>query len=416
MNLQFQRTRPLRALLTAFALSCAGVTAALSGAAPAHADTQICDQYGSAKAGSYIVQNNAYNEPGTQCINATSDGFSITESDGSVAFNGAPKSYPSIYNGCHYGNCSPGTVLPKQISTISSAPSSISYTYVSNATYDASYDIWLDPTAKTTGVNQTEIMIWLNHAGSIQPVGSQTSTASIDGTNWAVWTGNNGSNNVISFVAPSAMTSASIDVKDFINNAIAHNLATTAWYLTSIQAGIEPWAGGAGLAVNSFSATINNGSGTTGGSTTGGSTTGGSTTGGTTTGGSTTGGSTTGGTTTGGSTTGGSTTGGTGGASCKVTYTPQSWPGGFTANVTINNTGSSAINGWKLGFTLPSGQTVTSAWNATVSPSSGAVTASSQSYNAAIPAGGNTSFGFQGTYTGSYASPSSFSLNGTACS
>ncbi|AXI80248.1 glycoside hydrolase family 11 protein [Peterkaempfera bronchialis] len=153
---------------------------------------------------------------------------------------------------------------------------------------------------------------------------------------------------------------------------------------------------------------------TTGGTTTGGTTTGGTTTGGTTTGGSTTGGATTGGTTTGGSTTGG---GGTPGG-CKVAYNPNSWPGGFTADVTITNTGSSAINGWNLGFTLPSGQSVANAWNANISPSSGAVTASNVSFNGQIPAnGGTASFGFQGTWSGSsFSKPGSFTLNGTACS
>ena len=99
-----------------------------------------------------------------------------------------------------------------------------------------------------------------------------------------------------------------------------------------------------------------------------------------------------------------------------MTFTPQTWTGGFTANVTVANAGSSAVNGWKVGFTLPSGQTVTSAWNATISPSSGAVTASSLSYNAQIPAGGSQSFGFQGTFSGSYAQPAAFTLNGTTCS
>jgi endo-1,4-beta-xylanase len=142
-------------------------------------------------------------------------------------------------------------------------------------------------------------------------------------------------------------------------------------------------------------------------------TTGGTTTGGTTTGGTTTGGTTTGGTTTGGTTNGG-TTGGTG-SGCQVTVVPQTWTGGYTANVTVANTGSSAVNGWKVGFTLPSGQTVTNAWNASVSPSSGAVTATNASYNAQIPAGGSTSFGFQGTYSGSFSPPTGFTLNGTAC-
>ncbi|WP_327287826.1 cellulose-binding domain-containing protein [Streptomyces sp. NBC_01198] len=133
------------------------------------------------------------------------------------------------------------------------------------------------------------------------------------------------------------------------------------------------------------------------------------------TGGGTTGGTTTGGTTTGGTTTGGTTTGGTGSASCKVTVTPQTWTGGYTANVTVANTGSDAVNGWKLGFTLPAGQTITGAWNATVSPTSGQVAATNLSYNAQIPPGGSQSFGFQGTDTGTYSPPSGFTLNGTAC-
>jgi Glycosyl hydrolase family 12 len=243
----------LRALLTAGALIGAGLMAT---AAPAHAATSVCDQFGSTTAGSYVVQNNAYNTSG-QCISVDSDGFQITQAPGSVTTNGAPKSYPSMYIGCHYGNCSPGTNLPRQMSAINSVPTSISDTYVGDAVYDASYDIWLDPTPKTTGVNQTEIMIWLNRVGSVQPVGSQTGSATVDGTNWAVWQGNNGSNNVISFVAPSAMSSASLNVKDFIGQAINVGLATDSWYLTSVQAGFEPWENGAGLAVNSFSASVN---------------------------------------------------------------------------------------------------------------------------------------------------------------
>ncbi|WP_377270977.1 cellulose binding domain-containing protein [Peterkaempfera sp. SMS 1(5)a] len=384
------------------ALAILGLVAALlTTAGSAQADTQICDQYGTTTvAGHYVVQNNRWGTSATQCINVTSSGFQLTQADGSVATNGAPKSYPSIYNGCHYANCSPGTNLPAQIGSIGSAPSSIAYTYVSNAVYDASYDIWLDPTAKKTGVNQTEIMIWFNRFGSIQPIGSSTGNATVGGRTWDVWTGNNGSNNVISFVAPSALSSWSFDVKDFINATVSRGMAQNSWYLTSIQAGFEPWQNGAGLAVNSFSSTVNIG--------------GGSTTGGTTTGGTTAGGTTTGGTTTGGSTTGGSTTGGTTG-SCRIAYAPSSWPGGFTTNVTVTNTGSTAVNGWKVGFTLPSGQTVTNAWNATVSPSSGAVTATNTSSNGQIPAGGNQTFGFQGTYSGSFSSPTQFTLNGTAC-
>jgi poly(hydroxyalkanoate) depolymerase family esterase len=100
---------------------------------------------------------------------------------------------------------------------------------------------------------------------------------------------------------------------------------------------------------------------------------------------------------------------------CRVGETISAWNTGLTANITITNTDSTPVNGWSLVFTLPSGQTITSGWNATYSPSSGQVTAHNVSYNAGIPANGSISFGFQATHTGNTAAPTSFALNGTVC-
>jgi Cellulose binding domain len=43
------------------------------------------------------------------------------------------------------------------------------------------------------------------------------------------------------------------------------------------------------------------------------------------------------------------------------------------------------------------------------------VSIADESYNATIAAGGNTSLGFQGTWTNSDATPTSFTVNGTTC-
>jgi acetylxylan esterase len=101
---------------------------------------------------------------------------------------------------------------------------------------------------------------------------------------------------------------------------------------------------------------------------------------------------------------------------CQVGYTVNAWNNGLTAAITITNTGSAAVNGWTLGFTLPGGQTITSGWNASYAPTSGAVTARNVSYNGAIAPNGSVSIGFQATHTGSTARPSSFTLNGATCS
>ncbi|MEU6719228.1 PHB depolymerase family esterase [Nonomuraea sp. NPDC046802] len=100
---------------------------------------------------------------------------------------------------------------------------------------------------------------------------------------------------------------------------------------------------------------------------------------------------------------------------CRVTYKMNSWSTGFTAEVTIANTSSAPLSSWALGFTLPAGQTVTSAWNATIAPSGGQVTARNVSYNGTVAPGASVSFGFQATHTGNTSAASAFSLNGAAC-
>lgn len=100
---------------------------------------------------------------------------------------------------------------------------------------------------------------------------------------------------------------------------------------------------------------------------------------------------------------------------CRVNYTADSWNTGLTANITVTNTGSTAVDGWSLGFTLPAGQAITSGWNATYAPTSGAVTARNVSYNATIAPGASVGLGYQATHTGNPARPGSFTLNGTPC-
>ncbi|MEU8424873.1 PHB depolymerase family esterase [Micromonospora sp. NPDC048835] len=100
---------------------------------------------------------------------------------------------------------------------------------------------------------------------------------------------------------------------------------------------------------------------------------------------------------------------------CRVTVAINAWNTGLTENITVTNTATSAVNGWSLVFTLPSGQTITSGWNATYSPNSGQVTARNVAYNGQIPANGSVSFGFQASHTGNNARPSSFTLNGASC-
>ncbi|MFJ1652842.1 glycoside hydrolase family 6 protein [Streptomyces sp. NPDC088337] len=101
---------------------------------------------------------------------------------------------------------------------------------------------------------------------------------------------------------------------------------------------------------------------------------------------------------------------------CAVSYRiSSSWAGGFNADVTVKNSGGAAINGWTLKWTFPNDQKVVSAWNATATQSGNAVTVTNLSYNGSLPAGGSTSFGFQGSSGSANSAPTGFTLNGTAC-
>ncbi|MFE7871230.1 PHB depolymerase family esterase [Micromonospora humida] len=100
---------------------------------------------------------------------------------------------------------------------------------------------------------------------------------------------------------------------------------------------------------------------------------------------------------------------------CRVTDTISAWNNGLTASITIVNTGSTTIDGWSLGFPLPTGQVITGGWNASYAPSSGQVTATNVSYNGTLAPGASTTIGFQATHTGNAAAPATFTLNGATC-
>lgn len=108
--------------------------------------------------------------------------------------------------------------------------------------------------------------------------------------------------------------------------------------------------------------------------------------------------------------------GGTTGA-CEVGYrVTGEWPGGFQGEVTVRNTGSSAVDGWTLRWAFPSDQRITHMWGGTPAQSGAEVTVTSASYTASIPASGSVTLGFTGTRSAANPGPTAFSLNGADCS
>jgi hypothetical protein len=393
----------------------------------------------------------------------TTDGnadFTVANSAISNATNGAPGGYPSIYQGCHWGSCSSGglTSAPVQASDLGSGKVTTSWstTQTGSGAYDVAYDIWFNRTSTTTGQpNCLELMVWLNHNGSVQPFGSQVATGvGIGGRSYNVWEGAQSSWNTVSYTMSSGTTSVSnLDVGQLAQDAISRGYMPSSCWLIDVEAGFELWQGGAGLATNSFSVNVN-GSGGGGGNTVT-VTSPGNQTGTVGTAASVqvhasdsasgqtlsysaaglpaglsvnsatgliSGTPSTAGTynvtvtARDGSGASGSTAftwtvnsgGGTGGGgSCTATYSiVSSWSGGFQGQVTVT-AGSSALSNWSVSWTFPGDQKITNMWNASYSQSSENVTAANASYNGTLAAGASATFGFTGTYTSSNAAPTS---------
>jgi len=103
------------------------------------------------------------------------------------------------------------------------------------------------------------------------------------------------------------------------------------------------------------------------------------------------------------------------GAACRVSYATNDWNTGFTANITITNTGTTTLDGWTLRFTFPGAQQIGQGWSAVWSQSGANVTATNMSYNGILQPGDSISIGFNGTHSGSNPLPTSFTLNDVAC-
>ncbi len=450
--------RPARPRVLAAALAVVAAATLSTVAAPAaQAATTTCSGSGTIQAGDYIIQANEWNSSAQQCLTYTGGtAWSVSTANFNLS-GGAPATYPSIFKGCHWGMCTSNSGLPIQVSNLGSATTSWSTSQPSSGAYDVAYDIWFNSTPTTSGQpDGTEVMIWLNSRGGVQPFGSQTGTSNAAGKSWNVWTGQQTSWKIISYVLnPGATSVSNLDLKSMINDAVSRGSINPSNYLIDVEAGFEIWQGGQGLATNSFSVSASAG-GNSGGDTTAPSTpTNLAVTGVTSSSASLSwsqssdnvgvagyriyrNGSQVGTTAnrtftdTGlsastrytytvaaydaagnvssqssgvsATTSGGGSSGGGSGCSAAYTVTNQ-WSGGFTANVTVTNTGSAATSGWRVAWTWGGNQQIVSAWNGTESHSGQSETVTNAPYNGSVAPGANTSFGFQAGFSGSNPTP-----------
>ncbi len=100
-------------------------------------------------------------------------------------------------------------------------------------------------------------MIWTNHRDTV-PIGSIVAqSVSLAGGSWEVWYGQNSRGwNTVSYVNISNPTSISLDVAEFINEAVTRGYAGGGDYLLGVQAGFEIWRSSVEMRTNAFTISI----------------------------------------------------------------------------------------------------------------------------------------------------------------
>ncbi len=232
---------------------------------PGPGGEENCDKFGTVDVGGnvggkqYVVQNNRWNSDDTQCIDVKGTAFTVTQGAVDVRTNGPPATYPAIFKGCHWGNCTARSGMPVQVARLPLVHSSWSVAVPEVGTaYDVAYDIWFNHSPSTSGQpDGTELMIWLDHGGGVQPAGSKVATVSLSGASWELWVGKMESWKYVAYVRqPATHQVDDLDIRAFVADSVARRNIDLADYLIAIEAGFEIWKGGAGFATNGFTATV----------------------------------------------------------------------------------------------------------------------------------------------------------------
>ncbi|WP_436847205.1 glycosyl hydrolase family 18 protein [Streptomyces buecherae] len=99
--------------------------------------------------------------------------------------------------------------------------------------------------------------------------------------------------------------------------------------------------------------------------------------------------------------------------SATATYVKAAdWGSGYEGRWTVKNTGDTTLNSWTVEWDVPSGTTVGSGWDATITGSGSHYTAKNLSWNGTLAPGASVTFGFNGTGGGA---PTGCKLNGGSC-
>jgi hypothetical protein len=199
--------------------------------------------YASYSSGGYTWYNDVWGGgagPQTIWVNSVSD-WGVWSNQPNT---GGIKSYPNITK-----------YLGRNISQINNLKVHTETSMPSSGAWEATYDIW-------DSAHRYEIMLWLNYTGTsggcgnVKPISYNWTSSgcaipvktgvSVGGKTWNIFRGNNGSNNVFSFLATSKSNITDLDIK-----AILNWLKNNGWmgdeYMGELQFGFEITSSSGGM-------------------------------------------------------------------------------------------------------------------------------------------------------------------------
>ncbi|WP_328828415.1 MULTISPECIES: GH12 family glycosyl hydrolase domain-containing protein [unclassified Streptomyces] len=214
-----------------------GATVALASAPASAAVWSSCDQWGSTTLNGYTLYNDIWGSgAGSQCIWANSGtNWGVNANHPNT---GGIKAYPNAKK-----------VIGKSITSLGSLKSSYNVSVPSSGAYNTSYDIWDTNYAY-------EIMLWVNKTGAVGPLGTSQGSLTLGGSTWTVYKGNNGANDVFSFVRSSNSSSGTIDILPILKWI----KDTKGWFgnvtIGDLQFGFEITSSSGGLAFTTNSESV----------------------------------------------------------------------------------------------------------------------------------------------------------------
>ncbi|MER5598340.1 hypothetical protein [Streptomyces sp. NPDC002265] len=231
----------VRAVMALLAPTLAlGATVGLAAAPASAAVWSSCDQWGSTTLNGYTLYNDIWGSgAGSQCIWANSGtNWGVWANHPNT---GGIKAYPNSKK-----------VINKSITSLTSLTSSYNVTVPSSGAYNTSYDIW------DTDYDY-EIMLWVNKTGAVGPLGTSQGNLTLGGHTWTVYKGNNGANDVFSFVRTSNSSSGTVNILPILKWI----KDTKGWFgnetIGDVQFGFEITSSSGGLDFAANSLTVSGG-------------------------------------------------------------------------------------------------------------------------------------------------------------